>query len=376
MRPAYPLSTQALLLTLVAFTVSCAGSLSERAGADQPIAPLALQVIDTTAVGGEFSLSGSASSDTAVGMGFRSRKVEGIVILRANTASPSVQVIPNGLAGSTIAGSSRLVGMGGPTPGLWMTADAIGGEQVLGRLDPSGVLVASVAVTRTETEPIGMSMGSAIAIGRVAADGRFLTPRSTTTEAGSISVGMHSFDTSMRESSTCIGGGSLRGPEGAVISSVGDIDIGTDSQVVCTYGQTGLALIQAGGTSSIVSYLQTPVAPVTHVAAGRTSSEALVLAGSQVLLVNTATGETRAISLGSVPFSMSGPLVRRLFRYGGTGIVVGDAKVVRFDIGTGTLLPDVAFGYGPVVAAEQSSGKLILAHTTGAGGILSWLPLN
>ena len=376
MRSARPLSALPLLLTMVAFTMGCSGALTERVGKDQAAAPLALQVIDTSAVGGAFSVAGSASSDKSVGMGFRSGSVDGVVILHSDTASPSVQVIPNGLAGSTIAGSSRLVGMGGPTPGLWMTADAIGGEQVLGRLDPSGVLVASVAVTRTETEPIGMSMGSAIAIGRVAADGRFLTPRSTTTEAGSISVGMHSFDTSMRESSTCIGGGSLRGPEGAVISSVGDIDIGTDSQVVCTYGQTGLALVQAGGTSSIVSYLQTPVAPVTHVAAGRNAGEALVLAGNQVLVVNTATGETRSISLGSVSFTMSGPLVRRLFNYFGTGIVVGDSKVVRFDIGTGTLLPEVAFQYGPVVAAEQSNGKLFLAHTSGAGNLFSWMPLH
>lgn len=377
MRSAHPLSVLPLLLTLVAFTVSCSGALTDKAGTDQVGASPALQVIDTSTIGGAFSVSGSASSDKSVAMGARSSSVDRVVVLRSDTPSPTLQVIPNGLADSAVSRSSRLVGMGGPIPGYWMTADSLAGTQVLGRLDASGILVASVAVTRTEPEALAMPMNSSITIGRVAANGLFLTPRVTSTEAGSIAMGMHAFDASMHESSTCIDGRMARGgEEGRETGFVSDFDLGTDSRAVCTYGQSGLALVQPGGTSSIVPYLQTPTALVTHVAAGRTTSEALVLAGSQVLVVNTETGETRSISIGSVPFSLGGAFVRRLFREGGTGVVVGDTKIVRFDIGTGALLPGVSFGYGPVVAAEQSSGKLFLAHTAGAGDILSWLPLN
>ena len=57
-------------------------------------------------------------------------------------------------------------------------------------------------------------------------------------------------------------------------------------------------------------------------------------------------------------------------------MVVGDTKILRFDRGTGTLLPEGPFGFETVAAAGHSNGKLFLAHTIATGGLMSWLPLR
>ena len=377
MRPVRRFSNLPLAMALVLIAVGCSGPASDKASADQPAPAPSLLLIDTSALGAKFSVVGSAASGQAVGMGIRFGSGESIACLRSDGSVPSLQVLPNGLAARASAGSSHLVGTGGPSPSFWLTAQASDGGQLLGVVDASGTLSTVVATTRGGSEPVAMSESSAITMGRVAADGSFLTPRVTTTEAGSVDLGMHSFDTSMRESSTHLAGNIVRGGgEGTALDQVGDFDLGANGQVLCAYGQSGLVVVNPGGTSTLVPYLQTPTMPVTHVVTGRTANEALVLAGAQVLVVRTDTGEARAISLGSRPFVSGGPYVRRLFREGSTGVVVGDAKILRFDLGSGTLLPEVSFSYGPVVAAEQSNGKLFLAHSGTTGDSLSWLPLR
>ena len=371
------LSNLTLLMALAVIAVGCSGPASDRASANQPTTVPSLLLIDTSAVGAKFSVVGSAAGGQTVAMGIHYGSGESIACLRSDGSVPSLQVLPNGLAARASAGTSHLVGTGGPSPSFWLTAVAPDGGQLLGVLDAGGILSAVVATTRGESDPVAMSGSSAITMGHVAADGSFLTPRLTTSEAGSVDLGIHSFDTSLRESSTHLAGTIVRGgSEGTALDQVEDFDLGANSQVLCAYGQSGLGVVAPGGTSTLVPYLQAPTMPVTHVVAGRTVTEALVLAGSQVLVVRTDTGEARVIRLGSLPFVSGGPYVRRLFREGSTGVVVGDAKILRFDLGSGTLLPEVPFSYGPVVAAEHSNGKLFLAHAGTTGDSLSWLPLR
>lgn len=388
MRSFQQLYTLAFLSTTLMLAIGCTGS-----RADQGLLAHSLMDIDTSTLGANFVISGSSATAGAVGMSFEPSPLQmnqlaeaspsrivarnGIILLQTDSGTPRLEVLPYCPQSTLGERFSRLVGMGGPTPEFWVTTETSSGSQLLGLLDASGAQVNVSPSTPGDSEPSPMTARSAILMGRVTQAGQFLTPRIITTEAGSMDLGLHAFDATLRESSTSIAGRIVRGSlETASLPAVHDFDLDVSGRALCLYGQIGLAVVNPAGTSTIVPYVQAPVLPATHVIAGRTTAEALVLAGAEVLLVNTVTGQTYSIPIGAAPFASTGPFVRRLFREGNLGVVVGDAKLIRFDIETGSLLPEVPFGYGPVVAAEVSNGKLFLAHAGVTGDRLTWIPLR
>ncbi len=394
----------ALSFALLLSAIGCSGPTTNKTDPAQPI----LQAVDSRAIGAAFSVFGSGVSDSVVGMRVALDRSEAIALLRSDLEIPTIQVIPIGLAGKIDGATIRLMGMGTSIPKVilpdsgqtlpvvqadsatlarkplattgatssfyWLTATLSSGEQVLGVLNEDGILSNILPVSDSEPGRISMTCSSAITMGHVGQDGSFFTPRFTTSEAGSVNVAMHNFTTSLKETKTPIAGmGARGGDEGPAIGAVVDFYLDSDNQPICAYGQIGIAAKKPDGTYAVVPYSQAPAEPVTHIVQGRSVHEAIVLGGSKVLAVDTRTGEVRSISIGKVPFASNGAHIQRLFVNGNTAMVVGDSRIVRFNIATGEVLAGVAFDFGPVVAAEQSGGKLFLAHAGGKTDILSWI---
>lgn len=306
-------------------------------------------------VTGPLRVTGSGQAAGTVAFSVKTTSGEQILTLKS---TGELATVGNGLVSAYPGATFRLVGMSGN--GFYVTAKTVQDGQVLGSLTTSGAVSATLDTVDGNNLPIPMTFSSAVDRG-VVQGAQFVTPRITTTEAGFVSSGLFFYDAALAESGVGLGGANVRnGMENIQIPVPIDLAPMSNGSIVAAF-QDRLAVATAGASAVFTPFLSPIVAPVTHVAAGRTPTEVVVLAGDSVYVTDTALGSLRAIRIGATVFTTEGNHVKRLFVQGNMGIVVDNGKVIRFDLTSGVVQPEIALPAGAVIAAEHTLDRMVLA---------------
>lgn len=335
---------------MLAWLVACGGVTKDQGSALGGVkAPAS---VDTShLVSGPLRVTGSGQAAGTVAFSMKTNSGDQILTLKPTGELASVG---NGLASAYPGATFRVVGMGN---GFWVTAKTAQEGQVLAFLNANGSVGAVVETVVGHDKPIPGTWSSAVEKGVVQA-GRFVTHRMTSTEAGYVSSGLAFYDANLAVSGSGLGYSNARydNPLPGVI----DLAPLSNGAIVAAF-QDRLAVATAGAPAVFTAFTAPIPAPITHVAAGRTSTEVILLAGDAVYVTDTALGSLRAIRIGATVFKADRDQVKRLFVQGNMGIVVDNGKVIRFDLTSGVRQPDIALPAGAVIAAEHTQDKLVLA---------------